>query len=333
MNNKALGISVVICCYNSHKRLPDTLLHLSRQVVPDRIPVEILLVDNNSTDHTTEVAQKTWEKLNAPFLLRVLAQPIQGLAHAREKGIKEAGFEYIVLCDDDNWLEENYLRLTHEILTSNTEIGVLGGQSEAVSDVPFPDWFSTYQAGYAVGVQGLESGDITSRRYVWGAGMALRKSVYQKLKEAGFHSMLSDRKGNQLSSGGDSEICAWFILVGYKLWYDSRLRFKHYIPKERLTVEYCNNLFMSFNEYGPILHKYSLVETHEHKKPTAFIRWLNIAFLLIIYFYYALKGAQVSKNRMGTKVQLIINHAGILFDNEVSTIQKCLKRYKKANGC
>lgn len=200
MSNK-FGVSIVLCCFNSAKRLPDTLFHLSQQKIPKNIEVEIIIVDNNSTDQTTGIAQEIWAKLHDPLPLKIIAQPIPGLAHAREKGIEEAAYEFIVLCDDDNWLEENYLTLAYRILTKNRGIGILGGQSEAVSDIPLPYWFSTYQAGYAVGVQNLESGDITSRGYVWGAGMVLRKSAFQKI-EPGWLSATSFRSKGETANLG-----------------------------------------------------------------------------------------------------------------------------------
>jgi hypothetical protein len=40
--------------------------------------------------------------------------------------------------------------------------------------------------------------------------------------------LISDRRGEEIS-GGDSEICEWFRIAGYKLWYDERLFFTHFI--------------------------------------------------------------------------------------------------------
>jgi len=42
-----------------------------------------------------------------------------------------------------------------------------------------------------------------------------------------------------LSSGGDSELCLVILFLGYELYYDERLRFTHFIPKERLSWSYC----------------------------------------------------------------------------------------------
>ena len=68
--------------------------------------------------------------------------------------------------------------------------------------------------------------------------MVLRRSVYINLIEAGFKHLTLDREGEKLTSGGDNELCYWHILVGYKLWYDERLIFQHFMPSARLSKEY-----------------------------------------------------------------------------------------------
>ena len=75
--------------------------------------------------------------------------------------------------------------------------------------------------------------------------MVLRKSVYLNLITAGFSPLISDRKGEEIISGGDSEICEWFLIAGYKLWYDERLFFTHFIEPFRLTQNYLNSLRLS----------------------------------------------------------------------------------------
>ena len=52
------GISVIIPAYNEEKYLPNTLKALKTALGNSDLPVEILVVDNNSTDRTVEVAEK-----------------------------------------------------------------------------------------------------------------------------------------------------------------------------------------------------------------------------------------------------------------------------------
>ncbi len=115
------GVSVVICCYNSAKLLPVTLEHLSRQKTRSYVDWEVVIVNNASTDNTSEVAAMEWKKYpDCKGSLKIAYQPIPGLAAAREKGIEESKYEYIVFCDDDNWLDENFVQNVVRLMRSNS---------------------------------------------------------------------------------------------------------------------------------------------------------------------------------------------------------------------
>ncbi len=250
------GVSVIISCFNSAPRLPETIKHLAQQTVS--IPWEVIIVNNNSTDDTREAALREFGAHNwAPAQYKVVDEPKAGLSHAREKGVQEAAYDYLLFCDDDNWLDAGYVQTAYDFLEGHPEYAAVGGRSEAAFDpgTAAPDWFEEYQMGYAVGRQG-EEGDITARGYLWGAGVTFRKDVYQAVINPALPSLLTDRKGNELSSGGDSEMCLRFVIVGYKLYYTEKLRFTHFITSNRLTTAYREKLWAGFLELNNVLDKY-----------------------------------------------------------------------------
>lgn len=234
------GVSVIICCYNSAKRLPETLRHLAVQEVPCHIPWEIIVVNNASTDDTVQVAEQEWAKYNLSLPFRIVNQPNPGLSNARDKGFEVAAYECCLFCDDDNWLQKDYVRIAFETMESDTMIGAVGGRGEPkVCKEKRSLWKKLNKIGYGIGAQHNASGDITNiRGQIYGAGAIFRRSSYFDLKESRFVSLLSDRKGNMLSSGGDTELCLALVLRGYKIYYSEHLRFKHFIPEERISSEY-----------------------------------------------------------------------------------------------
>jgi glycosyltransferase involved in cell wall biosynthesis len=251
------GVSVVICCYNSSSRLPETLKYLAGQKVPANIAWEVIIVNNASKDDTAEVARAEWDKYGLSKAgLCVVDELTAGLSHARDTGIKAARYEYVIFCDDDNWLEPNYITTSFNVLDGDLNIGAVGGQSEACTNGVFPSWFEEYKEAYVVGKQGVTTGDISTRGYLWGAGIALRKSVFIKAFSK-IPSLLTDRKGETLTSGGDSEICRRLLLMNYKLYYSEDLKFTHFIPQGRLTTTYRDNLISSFYACNQVLNKYS----------------------------------------------------------------------------
>jgi len=274
------GVSVVVCCFNSAGRLPETLSHLIRQRVNTSLNWEILIIDNASKDDTAQVATDTWNEIgnvcSASF--KIIHEPVAGLSKARETGIASASYEYILFCDDDNWLCNTYVQGVFDIMDSNVAIGAAGGKGIAVCEVTPPEWFSTFDRPYAVGGPSQPSGPIRHlREFLVGAGMVIRRSAWLRLKEAGFESLLTDRKGSQLSSGGDLEICYALRLAGYTLWYDERLVYRHYIPAERLTIGYLQRLHAGLGSSNVSLdaYQYALNGWNANKR----FLWLRLLLL------------------------------------------------------
>ncbi len=233
--------SIILCCYNSVQRIPKTLQCLSLLDITD-IKVEVVLVDNGSKDATAAVADSTWKQYNSPYPLRIVDQPIPGLAAARSKGIEASIHEFLLFCDDDNWLSPDYLHKCRECLNVHPDVAAVGGQCEPVCETPPPAWCNSVWAAYAVGKQGTKSGEAW---VLWGAGIVLRRNALLLLEKASFQWILTGRKGAHLSSGEDHELCWALRMAGFRLWYLDDLRLQHFITKDRLTEEYIRRLFHS----------------------------------------------------------------------------------------
>lgn len=248
------GISIIICAYNSGEKIRPTLHHLAKQKGIAEIPFELIIVDNNCTDNTIKIAEQTWLKEENTYPLQIVKEPEAGLNFARVAGIKAASNEYIILCDDDNWLCEDYASKVFSHFESMPDVAIIGGVGEAVSEVELPEWFHKVEGfGYAVGNEGRKTGYVDS---VYGAGMAVRKSIFESVinKEA---FTLTDRRENSLASGGDTEICLLIKQAGYKIYLDETMRFKHFLNKERLTWAYYLKLRKSFGKATAVLQNKS----------------------------------------------------------------------------
>jgi len=238
------GFSIIICCHNSSKRLFLTLKHLSEQKL-DNIPWELIIVDNNSTDNTSHFAKTSWRNFNSTIEIKTVKEKKLGLSFARIKGIKVSKYKYIVFCDDDNWLSSNYLEIAYSILNKDSKIGALGGIGLPYCEVSPPEWFKYLSSYYATGKQGYINGDAN---ILYGAGLVIRKSKVDYLFLNGFEFSLQDRKGKELSTGGDSEICLALKLAKLKIQYDENLKFNHFIPKSRISIEYVRLLRKNWAE-------------------------------------------------------------------------------------
>ena len=239
------GISVIVCCFNSANRLPQTLDHIWRQQTRN-LRVELVLVDNRCTDDTVCLTRRLHQNSGCDILLNVIREERPGQLHARLAGIKAASFETIVFCDDDNWLAHDYCQIAYQILQTNPQVAIAGGSIAAVTEIAPPAWFHPVSEGWAIGEindQGQIPGEAPC---VYGAGMVLRKSALSHLLETGFKFICFGRAGTALGGGDDSELCRALCRIGYHVWRDHRLRMSHWIPKERLTWAYATRLWEGF---------------------------------------------------------------------------------------
>ena len=269
------GFSVLICCYNSARRLSPTLQALAgQQQLPDaQFAVEVLVIDNASKDDTSAVAESLLGAPDFPHAGRVLYQAVPGKSHALELGLREAQYRYIVIVDDDNWLAPDYLLRAYSIMEGNSRIGALGGVGSPVCEVSPPAWFPQFAIDYAASRQAPHEGDITHEPgFLYGAGSVIRRAAWLGVREADFHSLLTGRNGSNLSSGEDNELCYALALAGYRIWYDERLKFRHFIPAERLRWEYVCRLYRGNVKSEVNLRPYRHLLHHRAVPPLAWLR-------------------------------------------------------------
>jgi glycosyltransferase involved in cell wall biosynthesis len=296
------GISVIICCHNSSARLPETIRHIAHQQVPAGVPWEFIIIDNASTDTTAATSLTEWKKYSVPFRLRVVYEPVAGLSYARAKGFSEAKYDFVLLCDDDNWLEPDYVATAYSIMLENPNIAALGGLGKLVYEQEAPDFIKASHI-FAAGKQAPASGKVKINK-VYGAGCIIRKSAYEALQRVGFKSFLIDRKGTELSSGGDHELCYALAILGYDVWYDDRLQFSHFITKDRLTWDYFIRYARESSRCFDVLTSYKMVAASNAASNRAFWVILRDLFYSIrTHISTNLKRAFLS--RQTTQAQLL----------------------------
>ena len=232
------GVTIVICFYNAAARIVPTLQHIIDQSGRNHLNTELVLVNNASTDDSDRIIKETMQGFSL-FPWKIVHEKTPGLANARLCGLKNVAFDILLYCDDDNWLDVDYVNKAELILRNDSSIGILGGLGRAVSSMPIPDWFENVQNYYAVGPQMPARGRVIgSRNVVYGAGMLIRKSVFEELLTAGFVFQSLGRTKSNLSAGEDSELCLAVQIMGYHIYYDDSLTFSHFIEPRRLTESY-----------------------------------------------------------------------------------------------
>lgn len=253
------GISVVICCYNAKTRIVPTLQHLQKQEFQKTVNWEVVVVDNASTDNTSEAAQQVWNE-NPVTKLSVVIENIPGLMNARRRGITEASYEIVSFIDDDNWVNHDWVQKVSEIFTLYKDAGACGGKVEAVFEKNEPAWFHQFRGSFAVGEQADQSGFIDDTKgFLWGAGLSIKKSAWNELMQKGFQPMTTGRDGQKMSAGEDTEICYALRLLGYRLYYSNELLLQHFMPENRMSVSYLEKMTHGFGVAYARLNSYRVL--------------------------------------------------------------------------
>lgn len=232
------GISIIICCYNSAWVVERTLTAIKLQTLPVDLLWEVVLVDNNCSDETVDIARRTMQDSDVDFT--IVAEPNPGLANARRKGIDTVKYDIVLYCDDDNLLCSNYVSMMYSIMRSNQYIGAAGGKGIAEFMAEPEDDVLKHISGYAIGSQ--MDGRVD---WLYGAGVTLRTKLVRDVYY-NQHCYLIGRKGNMLLSGDDSELVMSMVNRGYRIYPTDDVFYIHVLKTERLTNEYCHRLCEGF---------------------------------------------------------------------------------------
>ncbi len=329
------GVSVIICCYNSETRIQKTLEFLDMQEISADIPFEILIVDNGSNDQTKVVAKNSWKSQKAP--LKTIDAPTPGQANARIAGLRNAKYEYCTFIDDDNHVNSKWISTVFEILETKKDVAACGGKGIAIFEDEEPYWFKHYQSTYAIGAQGPKSGYVSYERgYLYGAGLSIKKSLYLDLLDTGCPRFQTGKIGSSLRGGGeDSELCFVLLLKGYKLWYDERLTFNHFMPANRLTIENLKKMYIAFARDEVVLLIYRALLSEKFRPKKHHIHEYLVSYYSLIKFHL--------KKKPTSKEDALINQITILhkriylkellhFGNKRSEIRNQIKSYFKINN-
>lgn len=224
-----MRVSVAIATYNRAAEVEKTLLGLSRLDAKGCPEFEILLIDNNSSDNTREVADRL-----APLFggrLRYVREETQGLSHARNRAIVEARFEIVAYLDDDVDVDPNWLDRLCDAYSSGDVAGV-GGRAHLVFPGPKPRWLGDSIEGFLTRVELGPNRRPSGVGELYGVNMSFRKVWLDRI--GGFRTDIG-RIGNALFGGEDDDVLERVGTLGGLILYEPGAVVGHRVPHSRLT--------------------------------------------------------------------------------------------------
>ena len=100
-------VSILVPIFNTEKYLKECLDSLLNQTLKD---IQIVMVDDGSTDNSRQIAQSFVDRDNR---FELIHQENAGSAAARNAALARATGEYVIVCDSDDWVEENMYELMY----------------------------------------------------------------------------------------------------------------------------------------------------------------------------------------------------------------------------
>jgi glycosyltransferase involved in cell wall biosynthesis len=231
-----IKITVIVCTYNRCRKLNNIINSVVDQAISPSLRWEIIIVDNNSKDETSQVVEGLQRRY--PGRIRYILEQQKGISHARNAGIREARGEILAFIDDDETAHPDWLRNLTENLHSG-EWSAVGGR---VMPPPFspPPWLAleySFNCGpLAIFNPRQEAGSLNQPPF--GANMAFRREVFDRL--GGFRTDLG-RVGGKMISNEDTEFGRRLLDAGLRIRYEPSALTYHPIEENRLHKGYFLN--------------------------------------------------------------------------------------------
>lgn len=167
MNNKTLTLTIVIPVYNEQGYLKACLDSIASQTVK---PLEVILVDNNSTDKSVQIARKY------PFV-KVISEKNQGIGFARNSGFNAAKGDIIGRIDADTKLALDWIDQVLKYFAAHPAASAVTGDCYFY-DFPMRRSFHSLHKFIYYRLQKW----IAGTEILWGSNMAIQREAWVKVR-------------------------------------------------------------------------------------------------------------------------------------------------------
>jgi glycosyltransferase involved in cell wall biosynthesis len=200
-HKKPLTLSIVIPAYNEESYLKTCLDSIAEQSVK---PDQVIVVDNNSTDTTVDIAK------SHPFVT-LLHEKHQGVTFARNTGFNAVKSDIIGRIDADSILPANWVESVLNIFNKQPDTAGLSGPA-GFYDLPFPrfTFWGTQLIRWTM-FWAVPQG----KRYLFGSNMAIRRLAWEAVAS------------EACTSGGiheDTDLSLHMEKAGYRIIFTQQVR-------------------------------------------------------------------------------------------------------------
>lgn len=219
-----LQITIVVCTYNGAETLGAALKCMIRQQTDGMCDVDVVVVDDGSTDGTKDVVAELMAE--SPVRVRYIRTEGRGVSHARNMGVAESRGQWIAFFDQDQLAESHWLRELY-----GTALATGAAVVEGPRDLALPKDQLSGLSSVCRRILGERIGDSEphksyGRTCSCTGNVLISRKVFDVV--GGFDESL-------LQGGEDWEFFGRVRAAGFDIWYTPRALVHHQISSKRLT--------------------------------------------------------------------------------------------------
>ena len=318
-----MRISIIVPTFNRADTLVRCLTSVA-DVVAGNDDVEVLVIDNGSTDRTcatfTEIAKNYHETC-----WRYFYDDMPGGLTGRHLGAKEARGEILAYTADDVLLAPSWLDALRSAF-SDPKVILVGGPSRPHYETDPPVWLNAlweeFDGGRMCGHLSLIDLGVGVRPldpiWIWTVNFSIRKAVLHAC--GGFHPFFLPKSLQRYQGDGETGLALKITAKGLTGLYCPDVAVTHLIPASRLTPEYFER--RAFNQ--GVYDSYTRIRRNGAVPPHSKKSWKDRAWPIVRELY---RKAILFRNEPKFIVSLMrrAHAAGVAFhENEVRNDPKLL---------
>jgi GT2 family glycosyltransferase len=230
-----MTLDIIVATRNRADRLRLLLESLQHAARPTDLGVRVLVVDNNSTDHTPVVV-KAFPPIHGAVPV-YLHETRPGKSHALNLAIAHATADLIGLLDDDERVDIGWLAAVADCFRDQS-VAFVSGPYKPDWGAPPPPWLPRSHPGV---IGWIESGNQTLEYGAGYQGMMMAGNAVIRtdwVRRVGPFNPMLGRIGNKPTVGEDADYHERLVAAGARGLYLPQLVIYHYVPPERLTKSY-----------------------------------------------------------------------------------------------
>jgi glycosyltransferase involved in cell wall biosynthesis len=237
-------ITVAICTWNRAALLDRTLTSFHELDIPSGVRWELVVVDNRCTDSTPEVIQRHAGALP----IRRVFEEQQGHSASRNAAIQAACGKLLLWTDDDVLVDSQWLKAYWISSRERPEVSFWGGVIQPDFESPCPSWvtgnWGTCSKIFAVREATAMREPMSPAHLPFGANFAIRTEVQQKF----LYNCAFGRQGESMRGFDEIDVLRRALEAGYHGQWCPAAQLHHFIPKDRISLDYVRRYFQGQGE-------------------------------------------------------------------------------------